>query len=403
MEIIERPLYLNLIISLLNRGMMLILVGQRRVGKSCLLKQLEAYLKNNRHKANIAYINKELHAFKNITHADELYQYAAAQLPEGEENYLLIDEVQDIEGYENALRSLHAEGRCQIVATGSNAYIFSSELSTRLAGRYMEIPIYSLTYSEFLKFHGLSDDDRSLETYLRIGGLPGLRQYDIENESQTREYLQSVYDTIMLRDVIARGNIRNITFIENLSAFVADNVGKLLSVRNITNVMAAQGEKLSSPLAGTYLRFLCAALIITAVRRFDIHGKRLLEQIQKYYFSDHGLRNLLSGFNLRGSIEKIIENVIFNHLRAWGYQVSVGTLRNGEIDFVATRNDERIYLQASYLLSSEETIRREFGNLKNINDNFPKYVVTMEPVSGDLPDYPGIRHVRLRDFLVSQM
>lgn len=403
MEIIERPLYLNHIISLLNRGMMLILVGQRRVGKSCLLKQLEAYLKNNRHKANIAYINKELHAFKNITQADELYQYAAAQLPEGGENYLLIDEVQDIEGYENALRSLHAEGRCQIVATGSNAYIFSSELSTRLAGRYMEIPIYSLTYSEFLKFHRLSDDDRSLETYLRIGGLPGLRQYDIENESQTREYLQSVYDTIMLRDVIARGNIRNITFIENLSAFVADNVGKLLSVRNITNVMAAQGEKLSSPLAGTYLRFLCAALIITAVRRFDIHGKRLLEQIQKYYFSDHGLRNLLSGFNLRGCIEKIIENVIFNHLRAWGYQVSVGTLRNGEIDFVATRNDERIYLQASYLLSSEETIRREFGNLKNINDNFPKYVVTMEPVSGDLPDYPGIRHVRLRDFLVSQM
>ena len=207
----------------------------------------------------------------------------------------------------------------------------------------------------------------------------------------------------MLRDVVARANIRNVAFIENLSAFVADNVGKLLSVRNIANVMAAQGEKLSGPLAGTYLRYLCAALIIVPVQRFDIHGKRLLEQIQKYYFSDHGLRNLLSGFNLRGSIEKIIENVIFHHLRVWGFQVNVGTLRNGEIDFVATRNDERIYLQASYLLGSDETIRREFGNLKNINDNFPKYVVTMEPVSGDLPDYPGIRHVRLRDFLMSEM
>lgn len=403
MEIIERLSYLDHIVSLLNRGMMLFLVGQRRVGKSCLLRQLEAHLKNDRPKAHIAYINKELYAFKNITHDDELYQYAAARLPEGKENYLLIDEVQDIEGYENALRSLHAEGRCQIVATGSNAYIFSSELSTRLAGRYMEISIHSLTYREFLQFHGLSDTDRSLEAYLRIGGLPGLCQYDIENQTQVKEYLQSVYDTIMLRDVVARANIRNVAFIENLSAFVADNVGKLLSVRNIANVMAAQGEKLSGPLAGTYLRYLCAALIIVPVQRFDIHGKRLLEQIQKYYFSDHGLRNLLSGFNLRGSIEKIIENVIFHHLRVWGFQVNVGTLRNGEIDFVATRNDERIYLQASYLLGSDETIRREFGNLKNINDNFPKYVVTMEPVSGDLPDYPGIRHVRLRDFLMSEM
>ena len=174
MEIIERPAYLSHIISHLGKGMMIILVGQRRVGKSCMLKQLQAWLRINRPAANIAYVDKELHAFKGIATADDLYGYATANLPERGDNYLLIDEVQDITDYEDALRSLHAENRCQVVATGSNAYIFSSELSTRLSGRYVEIPIHSLTYKGFLRFHGLQDTDKSLQFYLRVGGLPGL-------------------------------------------------------------------------------------------------------------------------------------------------------------------------------------------------------------------------------------
>ena len=183
MEIIERPAYLHHIISHLGKGMMIILVGQRRVGKSFMLKQLQSWLQANRSAANVVYVNKELHAFKDIATADDLYGYATAHLPEGGDNYLLIDELQDITGYEDALRSLHAEDRCQIVATGSNAYIFSSELSTRLSGRYVEIPIHSLTYRGFLRFHGLEDTDKSLLAYLRVGGLPGLCHYDIEDES----------------------------------------------------------------------------------------------------------------------------------------------------------------------------------------------------------------------------
>lgn len=400
-KIIERPIYLDHIVSLLGRGTMLILVGQRRVGKSYMLKQLQSWIEIHVKGANILYINKELYAFSRIATADDLYEYATSHFPEKGDNYLLIDEVQDISDYENALRSLHAENRCQIVATGSNAYIFSSELSTRLSGRYIEISIHSLTYREFLQFHRLEDSDKSLHAYLRVGGLPGLSRYDIDEESQIRDYLQGVYSTIMMRDVIARGEIRNVPFIENLSTFIADNIGKLISVRNIANVMKSQGEKTSEVLISNYLKHLCGAFVVAPVSRYDIHGKRIFEQNYKYYFSDHGLRNLLCGFNVRGSIEKLMENVIRHHLVTQGFRVFVGILRNGEIDFVAVRGEQQLYIQATYLLGSEQTIAREFGNLWNIRDNYPKYVVSMDPVSGPLPAYPGIHHIHLRNFLTT--
>lgn len=399
MAIIERTSYIDHITSRMDRGMMIFLIGQRRVGKSYMLRQLQSWIEKNRPDSTIVYINKELQAFNDITNAEELYQYASPLMSESNQNYLLIDEVQDIDQYENALRSFHAEERCQIVATGSNAYVFSSELSTRLGGRYIEIPIYSLSYSEFLIFHKLEDSDKSLNTFLRVGGLPGLCHFDIDDEAQVRDYLQGVYNTIMMKDIILREKIRNTTFIENLSAFIADNIGKLVSVSNIVKYMKSQGEQISEPLTSTYLNYLCKALLINRVSRYDIHGKKLFEQNFKYYYSDHGLRNLLCGFNLIGSVEKIIENVIYNYLRMQGFDVTVGILRAGEVDFVAKRGADRIYVQATYLLASEETVRREFGNLAGIKDNYPKYVISMDPVSGELSKYPGIRHLNLRYFL----
>lgn len=399
MNIIERTSYIDHITSRMDRGMMIFLIGQRRVGKSYMLRQLRSWLERNRPDSTIIYINKELQAFSDITNAEELYEYASPLMSESSKNYLLIDEVQDIDRYENALRSFHAEERCQIVATGSNAYVFSSELSTRLGGRYIEIPIYSLSYSEFLIFHNLEDSDKSLNSFLRVGGLPGLCHFDIDDEAQVRDYLQGVYNTIMMKDIILREKIRNITFIENLSVFIADNIGKLISVSNIAKYMKSQGEQISEPLTSTYLDYLCKALLINRVLRYDIHGKKLFEQNFKYYYSDHGLRNLLCGFNLLGSVEKIIENVIYNYLRTQGFDVTVGILRAGEVDFVAKRGADRIYIQATYLLASEETVKREFGNLAGIKDNYPKYVISMDPVSGEFSEYPGIRHLNLRDFL----
>ena len=399
MKLIDRPLYTERIVSRLNKGMMLVLIGQRRVGKSFLLRLTKRWIEENRHGANIAYINKELNDFSNINNAKDLYEFASERLPEGGENYLLIDEVQDIEGYEDALRSLYAEERCQIIITGSNAYVFSSELSTRLSGRYIEIPVYSLGYEEFLKFWGVDDSDDALLHYLTIGGLPGLSRCDTHDEAEVRDYLQGVYNTILMKDIVTRHKIRNITFLENLTNFVADNVGKLISINSIAKFMKGQGNAISESVVSDYTNYICGALLAKEVRRYDIHGKKLFETLCKYYYSDHGLRNLLCGFNLIGSIEKIMENVVYNHLVTRGWKVTVGILRKAEIDFVATRGSERIYIQVAYLLSSEETIKREFGNLAAIKDNYPKIVVTMDPIDGGFPQYPGIQHIRLRKFL----
>lgn len=378
---------------------MIILVGQRRVGKSFMLRQVRQWLEENHPESTTVYINKELRDFSHLTNSNKLYDYVAPKFAEGGDNYLLIDEVQDIEGYEDALRSLHAEDRCQIISTGSNAYIFSSELSTRLAGRYVEIPIYGLSYSEFLEFHNLSDSEESLNAYLRVGGLPGLRLYDINDEILVRDYLQGVYNTIMMRDVIAREKIRNVPFMENLARFMADNIGKLISTNSIVKYMKSQGEKISEAVTSTYIDYLCKALIMMPVGRYDIHGKKLFELIYKYYFADHGLRNYLCGFNLRSSIENILENVVYIHLLVQGFSVKVGILRAGEIDFVATKGAKTLYVQVTYLLASEDTIEREFGNLAAIKDNYSKYVVSMDPVSGEFAEYPGIHHVHLREFL----
>lgn len=399
MELIPRPQYTEKIADLINRGMMLILIGQRRVGKSKVLELFKDWLNLNRPEANVVYINKEYQEFRDIETARQLYDYTAARLPKGGDNYLLIDEVQDIENYENALRSFHAENLCQVIATGSNAYIFSSELGTRLSGRYIEIPIYNLSYLEFLQFHNMKDSDESLMHYLIMGGLPGLQSFKPEEKSQINDYFEGVYNTVLVKDIVSREKVRNVTQLENIIRFVADNIGKPASVTNIVRYMTSKNEKISDETVSNYLKYLQDAFLAIPVKRFDIHGKMLLESNNKYYFSDHGIRNYLCGYDMRGSIEKIMENVVWNHLRRQGFEVTVGILRAGEIDFVATKADKRIYVQVTYLLASDATVKREFGNLLAIKDNYPKIVVSLDPVEGGFSEYPGIEHINLRNFL----
>lgn len=399
MELIPRPQYTEKIADLINRGMMLILIGQRRVGKSKVLELFKDWLNLNRPEANVVYINKEYQEFRDIETARQLYDYTAARLPKGGDNYLLIDEVQDIENYENALRSFHAENLCQVIATGSNAYIFSSELGTRLSGRYIEIPIYNLSYLEFLQFHNMEDSDESLMHYLIMGGLPGLQSFKPEEKSQINDYFEGVYNTVLVKDIVSREKVRNVTQLENIIRFVADNIGKPSSITNIVRYMTSKNEKISDETVSNYLKYLQDAFLAIPVKRFDIHGKMLLESNNKYYFSDHGIRNYLCGYDMRGSIEKIMENVVWNHLRRQGFEVTVGILRAGEIDFVATKADKRIYVQVTYLLASDATVKREFGNLLAIKDNYPKIVVSLDPVEGGFSEYPGIEHINLRNFL----
>lgn len=401
MKIIDRHIYLDRIIRQLNRGLILVLVGQRRVGKSFLLRSLAKWIAENKPKSNLIFIDKDFKDFDFIKTADDLYSFVVGKLKEGEENYLFIDEVQDIEGYEVALRSIYAEDLCQIVVTGSNAYMFSSEIATKFSGRYIEIPIRSLDYEEFLEFHKLEDSNESVLKYLQYGGMPGLASYQFDELPEIKAYLQGVYNTVLLKDIIAREKIRNIRFLENLIIFLADNAGQLVSVNSIVKYLKSQGSSLSNDMTSKYLKSVCDAYIVDSVPRYDIHGKRLFELIGKYYFGDIGMRNCISNEmpHIFGSIEKILENAVRHHLLVMNFDVYVGVLPSGEIDFVAKRGEDKIYFQVCYKLSSQETIEREFGNLKAIKDDFPKYVITMEDITGPVKEYPGIRHINLHEFL----
>lgn len=401
MKLIDRPQYTNRIRPFIGKGLILVLTGQRRVGKSCILQQLmkELVLKEN---SNIIYINKEKVEFDFIHSYKELSQYVSEHLIADKDNYLFIDEIQDIKDFEKSLRSFQADDECNIIVTGSNAKMLSSELATVLSGRYMEFHIQSLSYEEFLEFHQLEDNDASLMKYMTYGGLPQLYRIGLEDKDLALDYLHNIYNTIILKDVIAREQIRNVPFLENLISFVSDNIGKLISATSISKYMKSQSVDVTATIILNYLNYFCNAFIIDKVPRYDIHGKRIFESNEKYYFEDLGLRNTLTGINQIGDMEKLIENAVYLHLRNQGFEVFVGQFRQMEIDFVAKRKGAIIYLQVTYLLSSLETIEREFGNLQLIKDNYPKYVISLDSFySGGSRD--GIRLLHLRDFLKNNL
>lgn len=400
MKIISRQNYVDHILKYKGKGLIIALTGQRRVGKSYVVRQLVQELLANNPQANIVYINKEKTKFNDIQNAGDLSRYLEGKFIDGGENYLLIDEVQDIDGFENVLRSLNADEECQIVVTGSNAKMLSSELSTYLGGRYIEIHVQSLSYREFLTFHNLEDSDESLQLYLGFGGLPHLYRLGLDNEDMVWEYIQNIYNTIVLKDVVQREGLRNVTMFENLMSFVSDNTGQLVSATSLSKYLKSQQINLQPLTAINYLKSASNAYIVNKVPRYDIHGKRLLETNDKYYFEDLGVRNLLAGPDRTADIEKVMENAVYLHFKNLGYKISIGTLPNGEVDFVAEKGGRTIYLQVAYLIADESTMEREFGNLLAIQDNYPKYVVSMNPMTRS-QDYEGIRHLTLRRFLMT--
>lgn len=399
MELIARQTYIEHISRYLGKSVMIALTGQRRVGKSYVLRLLADEIKEKHPDANIVYINKEKKKFADIRNDTDLSAYLSDKFNNDADNYLLIDEVQDIDGFENTLRSLNADEECQIIVTGSNAKMLSSELSTYLSGRYIDIHIQSLSYKEFLRFHNLEDSAQSLDSYLSYGGLPHLYRLGLENEDMIWEYIQNIYNTIVLKDVIQREGLRNVTLFENLMTFISDNTGQLVSATSLSKYLKAHQVELTPMSAINYLKSAANAYIINKVPRYDIHGKRLLESNNKYYFEDLGLRNLLVGSNRSGDIEKVMENAVYLRLKELGYTLKVGSLPSGEIDFVAEKGGKTIYFQVAYLLMDETTISREFGNLLKIHDNYPKYVVSMDPIVKP-NNYEGITHMSLRQFLM---
>lgn len=397
MNIINRSDYTERIERMFNKGVIIALTGQRRVGKSCIMKQVMAHVKEKTEN-NVIYINKENKDFEHIRNSHDFHEYVDSCLLDDKENYLFVDEIQDIKDFEKTLRSLQSDDACNIMTTGSNAKMLSSELATYLSGRHVEYHIQSLSYEEFLMFHNLPDSDESLSVYMQNGGLPHLRRIGLDDTELVGDYLESIYNTIILKDVIEREEIRNVPLLKTLIRFISDNIGKQFSARSIVKFLKSQMVDSSTKVILTYLEYLCNAYIINKVGRYDIHGRRLFELGDKYYFEDIGLRNQIIAGNRSADIEKVMENIVYLHLRRSGYTVYIGQMHNTEIDFVAQKKDSTIYIQVAYLLASEETVEREFGNLKSINDNHPKYVITLDKFMGAV-NRDGIRHLYLRDFL----
>lgn len=394
-NIIPRNHYIEKIRPFVRKNIAKVLTGQRRVGKSFLLFQLIQVIAEESPAANIIYVNMEDFAFSHIKTAEDLHSHISSRLKTGEYNYIFIDEVQDVPGFEKAVRSLLLSPLNDIYLTGSNANLLSGELATYLSGRYIECTVHSLSYTEFLEFHHLSDDEKSLELYTRYGGLPYLVNLPLRDEV-VDEYLKSVYSTIVFRDVVGRYNLRNTEFLENLIRFLSENIGNLFSAKNISDYLKSQHTTVSVNQIQTYTGYLANAFLLHRVERYDLVGKRIFEIGEKYYFENLGLRNIVVGYRIndRG---KLMENIVYNHLLYQGYSAKVGYLGGQEIDFIAEKNNEKVYVQVALRIDDEATAQREFGNLLKIQDNYPKIVVTADAYSGNT--YEGIRHLPLRRFL----
>jgi predicted AAA+ superfamily ATPase len=391
----QRNSYIKKVLPFIGKQLIKAFTGQRRVGKSYLLFQVMQHIREIDKNANILYINKEDLKFDSIKTYLDLENYIQKNKSKNGITYVFIDEIQDIIEFERALRSLVLDSKIDLYCTGSNANLLSGELSTVLSGRFIEITVYSLSFLEFIQFHKLENSESSIDLYLKYGGLPYIIHLPL-NDEIVFEYLKNIYTTIIYRDIVERYAIRNVRFLEQLTLYLANNTGSLFSAKSISDFLKSQQIKIAPNQVQTYLHHLTSAFLIHDVSRYDIIGKRIFEIGEKYYFENLGIRNAIWGYRLEDKA-KILENVVYNHLRYLGYSVKIGVLNSEEIDFVCEKQGETIYLQVALVLEEQKTIECEFGNLLKIKDNYPKYVITRNGFEGNT--YKGIPVMKLIDFL----
>lgn len=398
-----RNLYIKKIIPYLDTPVVKVITGMRRVGKSYFMRLLIEHLQGKGVKAEqVIYIDKESLDFDFIQDYKGLNDYIKNRT--GEKNgkiNLFIDEVQEIEGWEKCITSLLGSGKYDIFISGSNASLLSSELASLLSGRYIELQLYSLGFQEFLDFMGASSQeaDSQFRNYFKFGGFPALPHFDLDREV-VYQYISSLYNTILLKDVVKRHNIRNIALLEGITRYAFDNIGSIFSAKKLSDYLKSQKMSVGVETVQSYLSYICSTFALHKVQRYDIKGKRILELHEKYFLGDIGMRHALLGFR-EADISGMLENLVFLELRRRGYEVHLGKLGNQEVDFIATRADEKVYIQVAYLLASSETVKREFTPLLAIKDNYPKYVISMDTIFGS--DYEGIKRLYLIDFLLGEL
>jgi predicted AAA+ superfamily ATPase len=391
-----RNSYLKKVEPYIGKEMIKVLTGQRRVGKTILLKQIEHLVQQLDKKANTIYINKEQHEFKQIKNADDLFEYVETQLKPKQSNYVFIDEIQEISEFEIALRQLLVKG-VDIYCTGSNANMLSGDLATHLSGRYIEFHINSLTYTEFIELHKLPNNTDTLNKYIRYGGLPYLVHLPL-NDEVVYGYLKSIYNTIILKDIVTRYSIRDVDFLDRLVEYLSDNLGSYVSSNKISDFLKSQRVHLSVNTVMNYLKYLSSSFFINKVERIDIIGKKRFEINDKYFFTDLGLKHSIIPFT-GAQIGSVFENLVYNQLIYQDYKVFVGKHQDREIDFVAQKGNETKYIQVAYQLPDEKVREREFGNLLKIEDNYEKIVVSADEFT---TDYKGVKHIHIRDFLFNK-
>ena len=390
----------------MNKPIVKVITGMRRSGKSIILKLLsQELIENGVEKKNIIEINFESLMFSELTEFKKLYTYIMEKAQELQGKiYIFLDEIQEVEHWEKAINSLMVDLDCDIYITGSNANLLSSELATYIAGRYVEIKVYPLSFKEYIEFAKVENPSQTLsneeyfEQYLKFGGLPAIHNFDYDKDT-IYQYLEDIYNSVLLKDVIARNGIRDIELLERIVLYVLDNIRNTFSAKNISNFLKSQGRKLSRETVYNYLKALESAYIISRVQRYDIKGKSILETQEKFYLTDLGLRHTKLGYRAN-DIAGYLENIIYLELLRRKYTVNIGKLGAKGIDFIGTLRDEKLYIQVTYLLASPETIEREFSPLKSVQDNYPKYVLSMDNLENYNID--GIIREKIIDFLLNE-
>lgn len=391
----ERPLYIEKISRFLGNRMIKVLTGQRRVGKSYILRQtamklLEQGVNGN----NILFINRELMAFDFLTtykELDELIRLYMQELRPQGRIYIFIDEVQDISGWEKTVNSYSQDytGEYELFIAGSNSKMLSGELSTLLSGRYIEFGIYPLSFQEYATIKNLPEDRQSYIMYMQDGGFPELINFS--GTDVKRNYVSGLKDTVLLKDIIRRYTIKDVRLLEDLFTYLANNASNLLSVTNIVNYIKSKGRKTSYETVAAYIGYLEESYLTHRAERYNIKGKETIAGTYKYYMNDLAFKNYLyTGFGYGTGY--LLENLVYLELLRAGYDVYVGSIRGKEVDFVARKDDRTLYLQSTYLLTDEQTIEREYAPLEAIEDNYEKLVVSLDDVK--LPSRAGIRHIQ---------
>lgn len=397
-----RSTYLSQFEKCLDNALIKVILGQRRSGKSRLMRMLIHYLVHERQTEpqNILYINKELYAFNFITHAGLLLEtfqiYQEIKKPQGK-IYLLIDEIQEIKDWEKAINSLSQDYRLDVAIfiTGSNANLLSSELGTYLSGRYLSFVVYPFSYREYCDLFALPSTKESVLQYLNSGGLPEL--YQLESTEGKQNYVQSLMDSIVFRDIIQRHQVRDSFLLEKMIHFVMDSVGSMLSLSSMVKTIAQHGYRANVETLGNYLDYCKNAFFLHECQRYDLKGKQILIGERKYYLNDMAFKTLYgSQFEVR--IGRLLENLVYLSLLRQGYKVYVGRYGDKEVDFVAEQGGEKLYIQVAYLLADDKVIGREFGSLALIPDNYPKWVVSLDDVN--FGNRSGILHKQLWDVLI---